>query len=253
MQGVNKEALINIVSQIKKRKVDSAEDVIRIASVLRTYDDMFPDHQPSLAEGFVTNNQITSQRNLTTKQILESIIEGTDLTPLMGVQTVALGKYEGYNWQTDFPEHQNKLHQLRRLGHKMYEHVDVTFNSTSEYNEMIEKAQQLYDSSTYWFELWESIVGIDPAEIVATTPLVLAREIFSHVKWNPGHNNIYKGIRALLYIDQQNPDPEIFEVARTYASYFIDNTTKGTKRAEKLINNLQNVVDYKGPVQEAVV
>ncbi len=234
MSGINKDALVYIVSQISRRKVDSAEELLRVGSVLKIYDKMFSD---SLADDFVKSNQIVPKRNLTTKPILEAIVERGDITSLMSVDTIYPRGDEEYDWQTDFNDHRIKLHHLRRLGNRMDVEISEIF---------IEKAQQLYGS--LMFERWEKIVEIDPAKIDAKTPLKLAHEIFSYVQKNPSEDNISHGVKALLYIDQQKPNQEQVEVIVNYAAYFINNMSNGNK---DLRTDLINAVGYEGP-QKAV-
>ncbi|TKJ17036.1 hypothetical protein CEE44_00690 [Candidatus Woesearchaeota archaeon B3_Woes] len=255
MHGINKDAVTQIVSQIRKRKADSAEEIETTASILGAYDALFPTtHSQPLSEEFIRNNQRTAHHNLTTKQILEDILNGTDITSLMSMGTdTKYISYTNYKWATEHFDHENVLHELRTIGNSIYSQIDRAFTSTTEYDSMRNIAQRCYDSSDYLFQFWEKVVEMDSAEIVASTPLELSQEIFEHIQKNHSRDNIFQGVRALLYIDQQNPDPEIAQVVRDYASHFIDNMPEGTRKTGKLLKNLQKAVGYDGPVQEVVV
>ncbi len=254
IKGVNKEALMYIVGQIRRREVDSVEEFQRTASILGAYDHFSDYHTEPLAHQFIRHNHTTSQNNLSTEQILDDIINGTDLTSLMDVEKESFGNRQRYEWETRDLNHGDVLHQLRELGNSMYKQIDTPFNLTEEYEQMRGIAGRWYDISQELFRFWESIVRIDPEDIVASTPLELAQEIFEYVKNDDNRINILQGVRAIMYIDQENPQQEVDNVVRDFASYFVGNIPTDTKRAIKLRKTLTGATAYLGPpAQEAVV
>ncbi len=136
----------------------------------------------------------------------------------------------------------------------MYRQTDIPFNLTSEYEQMKGVARDCYDKSQDLFQFWKSVVKINQDDIVTSAPLELAQEIFAYVKNKDSKINISQGLKAIKYIDQQNPQQEVYRVVRNFGSYFIDNIPTDTTRATRLKRTLHEARAYTGaPVQEAVV
>ncbi len=99
IEGVNEEFLRNIVSQIRERAINSFEDFQAINSfedfqrtvgILCAYDQI-SDPTEELANDFIKNNQGISHSNLSTKQILEDVKKGKDISSLMEVNNIKVG------------------------------------------------------------------------------------------------------------------------------------------------------------------
>ncbi len=255
IKGVSKDSLKYIVGQIRRIEVDSIKDFQRTASILAAYD-QFSDPKEELANQFIIQNQKIAYNNLSIKQILEDVIDGTNITSLMEVEKEPSGNRQRYEWETKNLPHADILQQLRELGNSMYKQIDVPFVETVEYEQMRGIVRRCHDDdkSQKLFKFWESIVETEPSDVVASTPLELAKEIFAYVKKEGSiSNSILHGVRALLYIDQQNPTPEQAEVVRNYASYFIDNIPEGTRKTGRLSKTLIEARAYSGVEAQEVV
>ncbi len=252
IKGANKDVLRQIVCRIRATCVDSVEDFQRTASILSAYDQFSNYQTEPLAHRFITHNQEVSQKNLSTKKILEDLIEGEDISSLMNVWETE-SRNQSYDWETRHGDHVNTLDRLRELGNSMYRQIDVPFVETTEYEEMRGIAQRCYERSHELFKFCQRVVEIDPEDIVASTPLELSQEIFEYVKNNDNRINILEGVRAIMYIDQENPQQGIDKIARNFASYFIDNFPTDMTKKSMVKKTLAEAQGYIGvQAQEAV-
>lgn len=250
---VHEDSLRYIVCQIRQKEIHSIEGFKRTASVLNTYNQFSTLDTEPLVDGFIRDNKKLSQDNLSTKQILEDIMEGEDISSLMEVNSI--DGHQKYNWSTRHYEHEDLLNTLRELGNSIYMKIDEPFNLTSEYEEMRGIARTRYESPRDMrkFKFWEGVVAIDPSEIIDSTPLVLAREIFSYVRNDPSRDNILQGVKAIKYINQENPDPELAWIVGNFATYFIDNLPEEIVKPAKILRTLRTIAEmYKRLVQVAV-
>lgn len=241
MEGIDNHALHHIVSQIVGRGFDFPITKKTVNSLI-TYDDMFsvgysPRHP--LAKFYIRSSQETSQNNLTTKPLLESFVEGNPL-PLMSVKRTGYRDDTRYKhqWSTDHLDHGSLLDTLRYLGNPLFEQGDGQINESHQYNKMLGLALEcLSESQTLWSN-WGLVVNENVA-----SPLVLANDIFVHLKKGYEQENVEEGIRALLYLDQENYDSEIGDIIRRYSLMFVDRDRMLGMGNPNLITTLH----YEGP------
>ena len=246
IEGVNEEFLRNIVSQIRERAINSFEDFQRTVGILCAYDQI-SDPTEELANDFIKNNQGISHSNLSTKQILEDVKKGKDISSLMEVNNIKVGGRQNYDWETRHSDHADTLDRLREFGNSMYRQTDILFNLTSEHEQMRGVARNCYDKSQDLFQFWESVIKINQDDIVTSAPLELAQEIFAYVKNKDSRLNISQGLKSIKYIDQQNPQQEVDKVVRWFGSYFVNNIPTDTTRATRLRKTLLEATAYLGP------
>ncbi len=256
LEGVNVSALREMVS-IMPKDFDSIDGFKRVAGMLLGYDQ-------SVGKSYIKEKQLNARANLTTKPILEAIIDGNDFTLLMEVdedhfytETLksAGDNRRRYRWRGSDSE---ILDQLRALGNTMYnDHLNEVFTNTPEYKTMRSIAQLCYDDNETQerFKLWQGITDVNLDDVTPSTPLELARAIDDTVRQqtyeggkeqrNRQRNNTLQGARALLYLDEKYPDQGITNMIEEYAEHFLINPPVGPRRAIDRLNRfLNSVLEY---------
>lgn len=232
-----------ILERLSQEQVNSIDQFVTMARLVRSLPVLdLPDRG---VRGYLKHQQGIASDRLSTQGILEAVIEGEDLSPLMSVPAnlrrfKARGKfteYLDYRWRTDDPENRGVLHRLRTLGEKMHSDITKPFSESQTYRDMEAIAAEALSAYQDKFGIWKRISAMDDFRLKTMTPAEIADVIFSHTK-DETRQKWTGGYAAILYLGSRFPK-EMRQKVKGVTDYLILNPPRGETARE-----VTNIIEF---------